>query len=87
METAREGREQAMANRPAIETLKDIPDLAQQVGRITALADLKARLALLKQHGATYYKDGLLELHLSNRDVPKQKKQPEDRDDVELGKV
>ena len=69
-----------MANRTSIvEPIAPAP--------ITALADLKARLALLKAHGATYYKDGMLELHLTNRDVPKVKKQPEDRDDVDLGKV
>lgn len=51
---------------------------------VTPLADLKARLALLKQHGATYYKDGMLELHLTNRDAVK-KKPGEQEQEANLG--
>jgi hypothetical protein len=53
---------------------------------VTSLADLKARLALLNQHGATYYKDGMLELHLTNRDAVKAKPKSEDKD-TDLGPV
>jgi hypothetical protein len=53
---------------------------------VTSIDDLKARLALLKQHGATYYKDGMLELHLTNRDAVKAKPKIEDKD-TDLGPV
>ena len=53
---------------------------------VTSIDDLKARLALLKQHGATYYKDGMLELHLTNRDAVKAKPKSEDKD-TDLGPV
>jgi hypothetical protein len=70
-----------MANRTKIER-------ESETGRITPLADLKARIALLTQHGATYYKDGMLELHLTKRDAVKTKdNQTGDRVDVDLGKV
>lgn len=52
------------------------------------VADLKARIALLKANGITYYNDGLLELHLTgSRTVPGKKEgAPSDRT-VDLGQV
>lgn len=60
--------------------------MASRLDGATPLADLKARLALLKQHGATYYKDGLLELHLTNRDAVK-KPSTSVESEAELGQV
>lgn len=61
--------------------------MASRLDDATPLADLKARLDLLKQHGATYYKDGILELHLTNRDVVKKKPAPIGETEAELGQV
>ena len=54
-----------------------------------SVSDLKARLALLKANGVSYYNDGLLELHITGKSqVPGPKKSGEmDRVDVDLGKV
>jgi len=53
------------------------------------VSDLKARLALLKANGVTFYNDGLLELHITGgRSVPSKKESAAaDKPDVELGQV
>jgi hypothetical protein len=52
-----------------------------------SVSDLKARLALLKANGVTFYNDGLLELHITGRPTVPAKKPAEQDRDVELGPV
>lgn len=53
------------------------------------VSDLKARLALLKANGVTFYNDGLLELHITGGRTVPGKKEPAtlDKADIELGQV
>jgi hypothetical protein len=52
-----------------------------------SVTDLKARLALLKANGVTFYSDGLLELHITGKpQVPAKKPEAIDQP-VELGQV
>jgi len=52
-----------------------------------SVTDLKARLALLKANGVTFYNDGLLELHITGKPTVPGKKPAEMDKDIELGQV
>lgn len=52
-----------------------------------SVTDLKARLALLKANGVTFYSDGLLELHITGKPTVPGKKPGEPDKDIDLGQV
>ena len=70
-----------------VEKLGRVEPVKRATSTPLPVSDLKARLALLKANGVTFYNDGLLELHITGgRSVPA-KKETADKPDVELGQV
>ena len=68
------------------DVLAEATEPARNLSQPTPLAYLRALFELLKKNGATYHKDGVLEIHLTNHELAKKKPDTLDRD-IDLGPV